>query len=182
MALTNLLPGESYNRAVLRLRNNDASCLAPKFRERSDAAITEANAKGLNVVSFETCRSNELAELYYDHGVSRAPTALHTWHHYGLARDVISKEHGWDLFPGGHHYKTEPEWWHDLYRIFKSHNLDAGADWVSFKDYPHWQFGGLRSSPLRAISILQTQGLEAVWRAVGADADDPPGMLPGVPS
>jgi hypothetical protein len=182
MALANLVPAETYDQHVIRLRQNDPDCLAPKFRERSEAAITDANTAGLEIVSFETCRSNELAKLYYEHGVSRAPTALYTWHYYGLARDVISREHGWDLFPGGSRHDAHPSWWREVYRIFRSHQLDAGADWVSFHDFPHWQFGGMKASPSdHARQLLHRGGVELVWRAVGAVDDAPSGILPGVP-
>jgi hypothetical protein len=183
MALTNLLPTPTYDEVVLSLRQKDPACLAPKFRDRLTAALDQANMAGLDVVLFETCRSNALAKLYYEHGVSRAPTALYTWHYYGLAGDVISQPHGWDLFPGGPLHDAHPSWWSDVYRIFKSHTLDAGADWISFHDYPHWQFSGLKASPSdRARDLLHKGGIPLVWRAVGADADESLGVIPGVPT
>ena len=166
MALANLVP--NYDTLVAQLRCKDEAGLAPKFRERVDAALTEAHAKTLPSVVFETLRSDQLAHLYFEHGASRSPDALHTWHHYGLAVDVIHPEYGWDLFPGGSKYESNPWWWKELYEVFRSHQLDSGSDWESFKDYPHWQFGGIRATPHDAITILATEGIQAVWKACGA--------------
>lgn len=168
MALVNLVSPEDYERHVLRLRENDAACLAPAFRARSDAATAECNAQGYDVVSFETCRCDELARLYFAHGVSKAPDARYTWHHYGLGRDVISKARGWDVYPDQDGVGGDPAWYNGVFYIARKNGLDLGADWVHFKDYPHWQFGGLRPTPLNAVSILKTDGLQGVWKAVGA--------------
>lgn len=168
MALANLVTAEDYERDVLRLRSNAADCLAPAFRTRSDAAIVECNRQGYDVVSFETCRCDELARLYFAHGVSKSPNADFTWHHYGLARDVISKARGWDVYPDQDGQGGDPKWYNGVFYIARAHGIDLGADWVHFRDFPHWQMGGLRPTPRDAPAILKTQGMEAVWRSVGA--------------
>jgi peptidoglycan L-alanyl-D-glutamate endopeptidase CwlK len=170
MALVHLVTKDDYEREVIRLRQNTADCLAPGFRRRSDDAIADAQAKGFDVISFETCRNDELARLYFAHGVSKAPNALYTWHHYGLARDVISTDRGWDVYPDQDGKGGDPDWYRPVAEIFKSHGLDWGGDWDHFKDWPHWQFGGLRATPRDAVTILATKGIRAVWEAVGAAA------------
>lgn len=170
MALVNLIAKDDYESKVLTLRQNGADCLAPAFRRQSDAAIAEANAKGFDVASFETCRSDELAKLYFAHGASKSPTGLYTWHFYGLARDVISTARGWDVYPDQHGVGGDPDWYQPIADIFKSHGLNWGGDWAHFKDWPHWQFGGLRATPKDAVTIMATHGIRAVWEAVGAAA------------
>lgn len=168
MAIANISSDAAYQNQVDALRVNDPACLAPIFRARSGVAIAEANAAGIDVVGFETCRSDELARLYFAHGASMSPDALHTWHHYGLARDVISRSREWSVYPNQDGTGGDPDWYRAVERIFKSHGLDWGGDWTHFKDWPHWQFGGLRATPHDAITILQDQGLRAVWTTVGA--------------
>jgi hypothetical protein len=168
MALAGELRASGYYAEVARLRNNDAACLAPAFRARSDAAIAEANAEGIDVVSIETCRSDELAKLYFAHGVSNSPDALHTWHHYGLGRDVISRSREWAVYPDQLGRGGDVDWYRGVERIFKSHGLDWGGDWKTLKDWPHWQFGGIKATPHDAITLLATQGIRAVWAACGA--------------
>jgi hypothetical protein len=165
MALANRVP--NYDTLVEQLRCKDEGCLAPKMRLRVDAATASARANGVPVVVFETCRSDQLAKLYFAHGASKSPDALHTWHHYGLAVDVIHPEYGWDLFPGGARYADNPWWWSDLYRVFHAVALDSGSDWEHFKDWPHWQFSGISASPHDAPTILATNGIRAVWQACG---------------
>lgn len=169
MALVNLVSPEDYEREVLKLRQNGMDCLAPGFRSRLEDAIGECNQKGYDVVSFETCRSDALARLYFAHGVSKSPDGRYTWHFYGLADDVISKARGWDVYPDAETGQGgDPDWYRPVWEIARAHKLDLGADWVHFKDYPHWQFGGLRPTPKDAVTIYAEQGLTAVWRTVGA--------------
>lgn len=168
MANVGRLSTATYDATVARLRQRGLDCLAPGFRRRLEAAVADATGAGLDVVVFETGRSDELARLYYSHGVSHAKDALHTWHHYGLAADVISKSREWDVYPGPDGSGGDPKWFGLLASIFKAHGLDWGGDWRTLKDYPHWQLGGLRASPRDAITILSTQGIQAVWAAVGA--------------
>src|SRR3954468_6005064 len=130
MALVTLVSPEDYEHEVLRLRQNDADGLAPGFRSRSDDAIAECNQKGFDVASFECCRSDTLARLYFAHGASMAPDARYTWHFYGLARDVISKARGWDVYPDAKTGKGgDPDWYRPVWEIARAHKLDLGADW-----------------------------------------------------
>jgi hypothetical protein len=168
MANVGHVTGAEYEATVERLRQRSLDCLAPKFRERLEAAVADATHAGLDPIVFETCRTDELARLYFAHGVSQAPNALHTWHHYGLAADVISKARGWDVYPGPAGSGGDRAYVELLVKIFKAHSLDWGGDWHSFRDFPHWQFGGIRPSPLEAPTILATRGIRAVWETVGA--------------
>src|SRR4051812_11131876 len=127
MANVGHLPAATYDATVARLRQRSLDCLAPKFRERLEAAIADATHAGLDPIIFETGRSDELARLYYEHGVSRAPDALHTWHHYGLAADVISKSREWKVYPDAAGSGGDKDWVALLVKIFKAHSLDWGG-------------------------------------------------------
>lgn len=145
-------------------RCDDLAALAPKMRERVEGALEECHAKGLDARVWETRRSAELHALYYQRGVSKAATALKTWHFYGLAVDVISVAHGWAV---------TDDWRHAVTQVFRAHGLDWGGDWRTFHDEPHYQLAGLAPSPNQAPRIYEAAGggdagLRAVWRAVGA--------------
>lgn len=152
------------------LRQSSLELLAPKFRAAVEAALADLRAHSrADAYVFETLRSDALQKLYYQQGASRAESALSSWHGYGLAIDVVSYAYGWDFFPGGARHDDNSWWWIEVYSTFKAHGLDAGADWATFKDYPHFQWGTLKASPsARARELFAAGGLEAVWKEVGA--------------
>jgi hypothetical protein len=161
--------GLDFNDGAEALVQNDLDHLAPKMRERVVAAIWECNnMAGLDVVVYESVRSEHLQEMYYARGRTTVPPyrkvtnvadAKMGWHFYGLAVDVISKKNRWN--------NTEA-WWLKVAAIFRLHGLDWGGDW-EMKDEPHFQFAGIRKSPSqKARDLYASGGVEAVWKAVGA--------------
>lgn len=153
--------------ASLRIRSTDN--LAPRFRAAVEIALAECHARSVDAIVFETLRVEELQELYFEQKRSHAKSILYGWHGYGLAVDVISREHGWDYFPGGALYEANPWWWHEVQDSFHHAGLDSGGDWKTFPDFPHWQWGTLKASPSdEARRLFAEGGKQAVWRAVGA--------------
>lgn len=178
-----------------RAEDDDLDKLAPKFREAVIAALDECHAQNLDAIVWEACRSNELQRVYYQRGrpptkqwpkpVTNAPNNTYSWHGYGLAIDVISKQHGWfnvtpelvaGLTPGTEPYQRVDEfrkaqgrqWFYNVSKVFKRHGCDWGGDWIQ-KDLPHFQWGRLKPSPSDlARTMLKEDGLEALWRFVGA--------------
>lgn len=149
---------------------NDIDILAPKMQERVTAALWECNnVAGLEVVVYETVRTDHLQQMYYARGrttvppyrtVTNAKSAQYGWHFFGLAVDVIHKRLRWGATEG---------WWLKVAALFKEHGLDWGGDWEN-EDLPHFQFAGIRKSPSdRARKLYAEGGLVAVWKAVGAD-------------
>jgi hypothetical protein len=149
--------------------NRDLTMLAPKFREAVEQAIADCRMRGYDAYVYEAYRPLELQQLYYARGrtiippvktVTNAPSNLFSWHGYCLAVDVISVASGWD----------RPEsWFADVAESFKKFGCKWGGDWKS-RDLPHFQWGPCKPSPSeRARELIRTEGLEAVWRAVGAD-------------
>ena len=148
---------------------DDLTELAPGMKRRVDAALAACHAANLDVIVYETVRTEELQELYYARGrttippyrrVTNVQDAKYGWHFYGLAVDVISKSKRW----------AQPEsWWYKVAVLFKEQDLDWGGDWES-PDIPHFQFGGIRKSPSdKARALYASGGKKAVWEAVGAN-------------
>jgi peptidoglycan LD-endopeptidase CwlK len=148
--------------------SRDMTLLAPKFRLAVTSAIYDCTSEGLDAFVFEAHRSQELQALYYARGrtvkpperpVTNAPTADRSWHYFGLAVDVISREHYWN---------RPVEWFAAVAEVFKRHGCKWGGDWTQ-KDYPHHQWAACKPSPSdRAREIYAEGGVEAVWQAVGA--------------
>ena len=157
--------GTSGNLAVV---SRDVTVLAPRFREAVAAAIDDCQRRGLDAYVYEAYRSDALQALYYTRGrtvvpptqrVTNAQSNLFSWHGYGLAVDVISRLHGWD---------RPSSWFAAVAESFKQQNCKWGGDWI-LKDLPHFQWGPCRPSPSdRAREIIKADGMEAVWRVVGA--------------
>lgn len=146
---------------------NDLRVLAPKFGLAVADALNQCWAEGLDVIVFEALRTAERQEWLYAQGrtrpgavVTKARSALYSWHGYALAVDVISLSRGW---------ATDDAWRRKVAAIFKKRNLKWGGDW-KIRDYPHFQWGKpMRASPSpRARQLIAAGGMEAVWREVGA--------------
>lgn len=159
------------------LVENSIDGLAPKMRAAVEAALKECNDERLDAVVYESHRSEELQAIYWARGrkqdengtwhvvdpdavVTHAQTAKQGWHFFWLGVDVISASKRWNV---------TQSWRDQVTAIFKRHGLDAGADWPH-PDAPHYQWGECRISPSdRARSLYASGGVEAVWRAVGAE-------------
>lgn len=150
--------------------NRDLALLAPMFRQAVEAAIRECRDRGLDARVFEAYRSQDLQALYFARGrtiippsrtVTNAPTNLYSWHGYGLAVDVVSEAHLWKPEKG-------EGWFRDVAEIFKKHDCNWGGDWRR-PDTPHFQWGRCKPSPSDiARHLINTEGRESVWQAVGA--------------
>jgi hypothetical protein len=154
----------AYYATVDRLRENDPECLWPPMAARVASAIADATAEGFDVERFETCRSRELAELYFQRGVSKAPTEEHSYHGMGLAVDVISLARNWNVYPSASGDGGDPVWVAGVCASFRAYGLAWGGDWTTFKDWPHWQPAGLPAMvPFAFISAYRRGGRPAVW-------------------
>lgn len=148
----------------------DVTLLAPAFARAVEAAIAECNdaTNKLDAMVYETYRSTELQALYYQRGrsvkpphtpVTNAQNNLYSWHGYGLAVDVIHRTKEWDV---------PDAWFGKVADVFKKHGCKWGGDWTS-PDRPHFQWALCKASPSdRARELIRTQGVLAVWEAVGA--------------
>lgn len=147
---------------------NDLGLLAPRFSGAICLALQACENAGYDAIVFESYRSNELQELYYERGrtvippkniVTNAKTNIYSWHGFGLAVDIISKSKEW----------SQPHsWFKSVSDIFKQYDCKWGGDWKQ-ADLPHMQWGLCKPSPSDAArQLLQDAGQETVWRTVGA--------------
>lgn len=148
--------------------SQDLALLAPKFREAVELAINDCQARGLDAYVYEAYRSRELQALYYARGrtiipplkpVTNASSNLYSWHGYCLAVDVISRTRAWNA----------PEtWFAAVAESFRKFDCRWGSEW-RMRDLPHFQWGRCKPSPSAAArQTIRTQGVEAVWKMVGA--------------
>ncbi len=144
--------------------------LAPVFRTRLNELLERMTAKGHDPIISESLRSNARQRYLYGFGrlyddgrgiVTHSMDGDETWHHFGLAVDIISRSQEWD---------APPRFWNDLGANAVALGLSWGGNWTSFKDKPHVQFGPpMRQSPSpRAARLFADGGYEAVWKEVGA--------------
>ncbi len=164
--------------------NNDLLQLAPGFAARVLTVLHEMERLGHDPIVFEGYRSDERQAWLYECGrtfddgrgiVTQAATARRSWHRYGLAVDVISRIDRWD---------APARFWRHLRLSATEAGLVSGDDWdrdgipveddpdEHLSDKPHLQHWcpGMRVTPSdHAWELLQTKGIEAVWKEVQAD-------------
>lgn len=165
---------------IAALRQRNMNLLAPKFKLAVEDALEEMRGRSiaigskvipLDVIVFETARSNELQEIYFSQGTTKAKTAEHSWHYYRLAIDCISAKYEWfDNAAAKSEWPNKidrlaagEKWFHAMAGFFKAHNCSAGADW-SNPDMPHIQWLRCEKSPPDStIQLLRDHDINAVW-------------------
>ena len=124
---------------MINSRNLDD--LAPPVKQRAEAFIAAAKAKGIDLLVTSTYRYNESQDALYAQGrtapgniVTRAK-AGQSWHNWRCALDVVPLVNGkaiWD----------DQAMWKQVGEIGKSCGLEWAGDWVTFKEFPHFQYTG----------------------------------------
>ena len=113
---------------------SDLGLLEPKTKAAVEAIISEAAANGIDLMVFETYRSQDLQRIYFNRGVTKLQNV--GVHHYGLAADIVKVVNG------------EPSWdgsFDFLGPLAQKYDLIWGGDWGtpdqphSFRDYVHVQ-------------------------------------------
>jgi peptidoglycan L-alanyl-D-glutamate endopeptidase CwlK len=123
--------------------------LAPPAKQRAEAFIAAASAKGIDLLVTSTYRDSESQDALYAQGrstpgniVTRAK-AGQSWHNWRCALDVVPLVNGkaiWD----------DQALWKQVGEIGKSCGLEWAGDWVTFKEFPHFQYtGGLTLTQLQ---------------------------------
>ena len=124
--------------------------LVPPAKQRAQAFVEAAKAKGIDLLVTSTYRDNESQDALYAQGrttpgnvITRAK-AGQSWHNYRCALDVVPLVNGkaiWD----------DQAMWKQVGEIGKSCGLEWAGDWVTFKEYPHFQYtGGMTLAQLQA--------------------------------
>ena len=115
--------------------------LAPPVKQRAEAFIAAAKAKGIDLLVTSTYRDNESQDALYAQGrttpgnVVTKAKAGQSWHNWRCALDVVPLVNGkaiWD----------DPALWKQVGEIGKSCGLEWAGDWVTFKEFPHFQYTG----------------------------------------
>ena len=113
---------------------SDLSLLEPITKAAVQAIVSEAAENGIELMVFETYRSQQLQSIYFSRGVTKLQNV--GVHHYGLAADIVKVVNG------------EPSWDGDfsfLGPLAQKYGLIWGGDWGepdqphSFRDYVHVQ-------------------------------------------
>jgi peptidoglycan L-alanyl-D-glutamate endopeptidase CwlK len=123
--------------------------LAPPAKQRAEAFIAAAKAKGIDLLVTSTYRDSDSQNALYAQGrttpgnvVTRAK-AGQSWHNWRCALDVVPLVNGkaiWD----------DQALWKQVGEIGKSCGLEWAGDWKTFKEYPHFQYtGGLTLAQLQ---------------------------------
>ena len=115
--------------------------LAPPVKQRAEAFIAAAKAKGIDLLVTSTYRDSESQTALYNQGrttpgnVVTKAKAGQSWHNWRCALDVVPLVNGkaiWD----------DPALWKQVGEIGKSCGLEWAGDWVTFKEFPHFQYTG----------------------------------------
>ena len=124
---------------MINSRNLDD--LVSPVKQRAEAFIAAAKAKGIDLLVTSTYRDNESQDALYAQGrttpgniVTRAK-AGQSWHNWRCALDVVPLVNGkaiWD----------DQAMWKQVGEIGKSCGLEWAGDWVTFKEFPHFQYTG----------------------------------------
>jgi len=123
--------------------------LVPPAKQRAQAFVEAAKAKGIDLLVTSTYRDNESQDALYAQGrttpgniVTKAK-AGQSWHNWRCALDVVPLVNGkavWD----------DQALWKKVGEIGKSCGLEWAGDWVTFKEFPHFQYtGGLTIAQLQ---------------------------------
>ena len=124
---------------MINSRNLDD--LVPPVKQRAEAFIAAAKARNIDLLVTSTYRDNESQDALYAQGrtapgniVTRAK-AGQSWHNWRCALDVVPLVNGkaiWD----------DQAMWKQVGEIGKSCGLEWAGDWVTFKEFPHFQYTG----------------------------------------
>ena len=116
--------------------------LAPPVKQRAQAFVEAAKAKGIDLLVTSTYRDNESQAALYAQGRT-TPGAVVTkakpgqsWHNHRCALDVVALVNGKPVWS-----TTDPIWL-KLGEIGKSCGLEWAGDWKDFKEFPHFQYTG----------------------------------------
>jgi peptidoglycan L-alanyl-D-glutamate endopeptidase CwlK len=128
--------------------------LHPKVAATCRELIARCDAAGIDIIVTSTYRDNDSQRELYAQGRTKPGRKVtnarpgYSWHNWRLAFDVVPMRAG------------KPVWgttgddlvlWQTIGKIGKEIGLEWAGDWVSFREYPHFQYtGGLTLDDLNA--------------------------------
>ena len=118
------------------------SDLDPTARDVCNAQLAECHHQGIELIVTSTWRDFEAQTALYAIGrtlqTKRLPVtnakAGRSWHQYKCAWDVVP------IVAGKPVWDPKDTIWKEVVRIGKAVGAQAGAEWKTFPDLPHFQF------------------------------------------
>jgi peptidoglycan L-alanyl-D-glutamate endopeptidase CwlK len=133
---------------MINSRNLDD--LAPPVKQRAQAFIEAAKAKGIDLLVTSTYRDHESQTALYNQGrttpgkVVTNAKAGQSWHNHRCALDVVPLVNGKAIW-------NDNVVWMQIGEIGVACGLEWAGNWKTFKEFPHFQYtGGLTMAQLNA--------------------------------
>ena len=124
--------------------------LAPPVKQRAQAFIEAAKAKGIDLLVTSTYRDHESQTALYNQGrttpgkVVTNAKAGQSWHNHRCALDVVPLVNGKAIW-------NDNAVWMQIGEIGVACGLEWAGNWKTFKEFPHFQYtGGLTMAQLNA--------------------------------
>jgi peptidoglycan LD-endopeptidase CwlK len=118
--------------------------LHPLVAARAKRFLIDCTANGLDVLITCTTRTNQEQDALYDQGrtlpgkIVTNVSGGNSFHNWGLAFDVVPMRNGKPVW--GTSAKEDKALWQAVGKIGVDAGLEWGGNWISFKDYPHFQY------------------------------------------
>ena len=174
----------------------------PQVASRVRAMAADLKAKGINVMVTSGYRTfKEQTALYAqgrqslsavnalrkdagmspisateNKGVVTKVKAGGSFHNYGLAVDVVPLKAN-----GQPDWKAPKSTWDAIGAAGKKQGMEWGGDWAKFKDQPHFQLTGGKSSASSYKDLYNKSGLNGVWNEVNKHHPNVAGGTAGTP-
>ena len=127
------------------LTSRDLNDLHPKIREKADAHIAACKAEGIDLLVTCTYRDGEAQDALYAQGRTKPGAKVtnakagQSMHNYHLAYDIVPMRNGKPVWTtSGDDWKL----WSRVGELGEQQGLEWAGNWVSFKEYPHFQYTG----------------------------------------
>ena len=128
--------------------------LHPKVQVMANAMIEACKAAGFDILITSTYRDAESQNALYAQGrttkgsIVTNAKAGQSWHNYRLAFDIVPLRNGKPVWGTS---GADGKLWKAIGKIGKACGLEWAGDWVSMKEFPHFQHtGGLTLKDLQA--------------------------------
>ena len=135
------------------------SDLHPKVKAMAEIFINSCKKEGIDTLVTSTYRDAESQNELYAQGRTKPGSKVtnakagQSWHNYRLAFDVVPLRNGKPVWGTT---GEDGKLWKRIGAIGKSVGLEWAGDWVSMKEYPHFQYtGGLTLKDLQAGKQLK---------------------------
>ena len=147
--------------------------LAIRVRAMSDALVSQ----GIYIRVVQGLRTVDEQNTLYNQGRTTPGKIVtnckggYSYHNFGLGVDCIPSTQDPDQPFAPDWNESHPDW-RAMINAGEAQGLNAGGDWRTFKDYPHFQLTGswpVGAPPDTVRILFRSGGLQAVWNALTID-------------